>query len=922
MTRTRASTINYCVAILVGFIASAIPEPFESQGVVSFGGAAAIWIAMCFSWRLALPAAAIVYAPLWWGGEHWLALILLSCQPLLLLPRSRHSYNLFWPIKRAGVYWTIIALMPLWFYDWTVQQLTWTSALTGTVVTLLSGWVAIIAGYFAAPLVGCPLHRPIAKASPLSSAFAFVFSGVFFLSVVSITYSYIALFQNEQRNEIDAYMAHRAHTMATQAESFLHANRQTLLVGADLLSQEAFRQYPQHVLDAIGVRQHDFLTFLVTDENGQIISAFPQALYERAKQQGQTDVSERTYFTEVKANQRLYVSDVFKGRGFGNDPIVAVSAPYRAQGEWAGIIEGSLSLDSFGFIDAQNLPGFHLLIRDAKDSVIYGSTALGVAPLQPFNVVDNGTSRLDYNGVPWLWKSLSLSDTGWSMMLLYDYRRYLKRTEQYILGSLGWLVLISGVGMLMGISVARIMTHPLSRLTTRIRTFDPALAQTAPTQQQVIIMQEVSSLHDSFSSLQQRLTDAFSARDKAINEQRRLNQQLAELNNSLSERVSERTASLNAALQKANAAAEAKSLFLANMSHELRTPMNGILGTCDNMLSDDSLAPQHVRRIQLLQQSATHLSLILDAILDWSKIEAGHLRLEEAVFNLAEVVESCYRLHLPSAEKKGLTLHYSGAAALPCAVMGDIVRFNQILHNLLSNAIKFTLQGKVYFSVGHSHGHCVISVSDTGIGMTPEQQSRVFDQFIQADESTTRQFGGTGLGLAITKNVVELMGGSIEVSSQQGVGSCFEVLLPLPLANVMADDDHQEMDAVTLTGKHILVVEDNDINAEIVRDMLSSAGALVSCVENGQLALDYVAQTRPDLILMDCQMPVMDGYTATRHLREQASMAKLPIVALTANAYPEDRDKCLQAGMTDFIAKPVRKLTLLGKLSMYLHNHD
>jgi signal transduction histidine kinase/ActR/RegA family two-component response regulator len=389
--------------------------------------------------------------------------------------------------------------------------------------------------------------------------------------------------------------------------------------------------------------------------------------------------------------------------------------------------------------------------------------------------------------------------------------------------------------------------------------------------------------------------------------------------------------------QRAQAASQAKTDFLAMMSHEIRTPMNGVLG-CVSLLMDTPLRPDQQELAQTIRSSADNLLTILNDILDYSKIEAGRMTIEETVFDLRASCEDVHRLLQQTAVQRGLTLKLDFAADIPPLITGDPVRIRQILLNLVSNAIKFTKQGGVCIEVSRSGvAHVRMSVKDTGIGISEAQLGKLFQHFTQADSSTTRRYGGTGLGLAICKRLVELMGGEIGATSVPGGGSSFFFVVPLlaapagsepsgsvpalclssvsvPLdAPVAKASPAQVFTQAATTARRVLVVEDNVINQRVAQHMLSKMGCSVDIANNGREALTRLSEQRYELVLMDCQMPEMDGLEATMRIRDATSTVldhAVPVVAMTANAFAEDRERCLAAGMNDFLSKPVDRKAL------------
>lgn len=922
-------TSELFIVVVAGLCLNLLPAPFNSSGITIFGCGAAVFAALRYPPLFAIPAVLIVSIPLWILEGSIVGKESLTLLPIVI---SLFGYqkSLRQVLTVGAGFWSLVFL-PILVLEHALYEADQPSMMfSGVLVTWASGVLGLITGHFSY-LVGNAVQGQQSdnrEKVSLHFLFSYFFAGSFFVASMAVVYLSVSLYQKEQGENVALYMAQRMNVIEQQLTGFVSYHQNAISVAAQSLSPP----YAITRLDESGTNQllvlaahyPEFLTFLIANDEGKITHSYPPRLINKAIASGTDNITYRAYYSEVMQTGNAYLSNVFQGRGFGNDPIVAMSAPIiNERGTPIGIVEGSLSLKSFSAIDALSLPGFYLLLEDQKGEVIYASNALGLPPLSKAPVDDCGNSCDIYLALgpmqkEWLIVTGGLPAAGWKISYYFDHRLLLSKMSDYLLKGLVLLLLLSAMGVVIGNLVARIVGMPIRSLIRYIANFNPAKgvqAENLPAR--TLHIQELASLNDEFSSLEQRLINAFDALEKAREKEYKLNVELGQFNQSLEARIKEKTIHLAVALGEAKAASVAKTQFLANMSHEIRTPMNGIIGSCELML--ESSLPEDARnKATNIASSANNLLMILDSILDWSKIESGKMHIEKHPVSVEALLEACYKLYAPQANSKGVALYINAAENMPNAVTTDGEKVSHILNQLVSNAIKFTQNGQVEVYAQYLGGILTISVADSGIGIARTKREDIFEQFEQADTSITRNYGGTGLGLTIAKGLVELLNGTIVVESEEGHGAKFSFRLPCDVAH-LRDNLQIKSPSIIPSNIKVLLAEDNEINAEIVANMLHSAS--INCIRarNGEDAVEAAKRHAFDVILMDCQMPVMDGITAAKLIRQSGkNRDDVIIIALTANAFVEDKEACLSAGMNAHLSKPIKKQVLFDCIASQL----
>lgn len=767
-----------------------------------------------------------------------------------------------------------------------------------------------------------------------------------FGAIVSLTLAVLGVFVGGRfdrtlRGIAEEALADDSRGVATRLHDHLRSHQRALSV---LAGEAHVLAHPAAINLRLALIRREFpgfLTLLAADDRGIVIAAAPEQAA-GALEGRDLSVADRPYFRHAMERGEPFVSGAFLGRGFGSDLIVALSVPVReGAARPVGVVEGSLDLQNLLATVAKDRgEGRSVLVLDHSGQVVASSGALARPALARLNrealaIAARASLRPTFTWTETtsvarpevhLVARAAVPGFGWEIYLAEP----LWKSQQVIAWFYLTMALAAAGALVLALALARrtarSVTRPLGALVAEVQALAhdrPMPEATAP----ATVSLELAQLGEAVRDAAGVLRNANRALSAALEQRHHTQQQLRQLLAHLDDKVRQRTEQLTGALQQAESASRAKSEFIASTSHELRTPLNAILGLSEILLdgTHGPISPEQAESVRGIEESGRHLLSLINDILDLAKIEAGKFELDRAEVDLDEVCEASLRLVRPGAEKKRLRLSCIRHAA-QAALVADPRRLKQILVNLLGNAVKFTPDGgsvSLEVTASEAQAEILFTITDSGIGIAQDQLGRLFVPFQQLDGSFQRRHAGTGLGLVLVRRMAALHGGRVLVESEPGVGSRFTVALPSgihggpPSAPVLSED--RPFPVKIPAGTRVLIAEDNETNRLIYERSSVFASCRIVTAKNGVEAVEQALAMPPDLVLMDVQMPEMDGVEATRRLRADPRTANVPIIVITAAALPEDRARCLAAGATAFLTKPVNLHALAREVVEALH---
>lgn len=927
------------LAGLLGFCANCLPITVLGTSTIQLGSLFGLLVAVRYGPWLGLASAVLAGLTSFLGHGEWIDLPCFALEAICVGHLVRKGRQ---PLSADLLYWLLIGY-PLSLTYFLGSEL-WPFPLNWIYPAVLVGngtLVALIVQLlYQSPRVGPFLTPNYGMGNMRLGTILFRRFGVISALPIAVLGTLAGhVFDNALREETSRNIQNGAQKICEQIDRDIQDHIRALRVLTPSLGGELnlSAEHCTRLMRELKATHPAIKTMIAANGNGTIVAAFP-SVGDDGKRivDGARNVGDRDYFKAALRTGRPFVSDIFQGRGFGNDLIVAISVPVTSADGATWVLEASLDLAVFQrqLASALNDNSRQIVVIDRSEHVIIASPSLRMPALfeaqktSLYQALLSTREKVFYHDqvLPgmrgserYLAAHQLIPGYGWKVIVQEPLLRSQRVVIGFYLATLMGAALSLALVLLLSRDTAADITQPLSALAATTSALQSRQNPPASSMDTARAPREIKQLSEDFHATALMLNEANKELARAIEERDLSNQKLRELLQQLDEKVRERTKELEAARQQAVQANNAKSEFLASMSHELRTPLHAILGMSELLLRGihGQINPGQAECARLIDESGRHLLALINDILDLSKVEAGQITLDVQPVSLKALCDASLRMVRDAARRKKISLDMEVDEQV-VEIMADMRRLKQILVNLLSNAVKFTHDGgKVGLRVQREENktHIVFTVWDTGIGISEKDIAKLFQAFVQVDSVLSRRYEGTGLGLALVKRLTELHGGKVGVTSVPEKGSEFTVRIPLHMAvPVPGAGRHIEAAAEQprfLRFPLVLIAEDNAANVRLLNTFLEKSGCRILHATTGVQAVELALKKLPDIILMDVQMPEMDGVAATNRLAHDPRTKEIPIICLTALAMPQDRDRCIEAGARAYLSKPYELNELL-----------